>query len=495
MKMKTFGLAAVLCGIFSIWSSVVGGAGAAEGEGAKPQGKTLRAGAAAVEITPTKFPVNMPGGFGPNLAEGAHDPLFARAVVFDDGEAPLALVVVDNLGVARETLDEAKALAAKRCPVRPERIFASSTHTHSAPPSNAVEGAAEAVAYRKQLVEGIAEAVVQAHQKLRPAAVGAASHPLPEELFNRRWFLRPGKMPPNPFGGRDLVRMNPGLAAETLLHPAGGTDPDVSVLAVQDLASKKPLAVYANYGLHYVGGLPPKAVSADYFGEFARLLPSRFGPKAEFTALLSNGASGDVNNIPTGLAGGRPPREPFEQVRIVAGKTADAAWRAHGKIASFDAAPRLGMVQRELSLRVRRPSPEQVAEAKRVMDLVDEAEVAKLPPLAKAYAPRVLALEKSGETLSAQLQVVRVGDAVLVGIPFETFAETGLDLKRRSPFPQTIVVGLANGYHGYLPTPEQHRLGGYETWLGTNRVQEDASVLITDALLEMLAELAKKEQP
>jgi hypothetical protein len=89
--------------------------------------------------------------------------------------------------------------------------------------------------------------------------------------------------------------------------------------------------------------------------------------------------------------------------------------------------------------------------------------------------------------------VIRVGDLAICAIPFETFAETGLDLKRRSPFPRTMVVGLANGYNGYLPTPQQHRLGGYETWLGTNRVQEDASVLITDQLLEMLKSLKKKD--
>ncbi len=75
------------------------------------------------------------------------------------------------------------------------------------------------------------------------------------------------------------------------------------------------------------------------------------------------------------------------------------------------------------------------------------------------------------------------------GIPFETIAEIGLELKDRSPFPQTMVIGLANGRYGYLPTPAQHRLGGYETWLGTNNVQEDTSVIITDALLAMLKEL------
>lgn len=64
-----------------------------------------------------------------------------------------------------------------------------------------------------------------------------------------------------------------------------------------------------------------------------------------------------------------------------------------------------------------------------------------------------------------------------------------MELKDRSPFDQTMVTGLANGRYGYLPTPAQHRLGGYETWLGTNKVQKDASNIITKNLLEMLDEL------
>lgn len=61
--------------------------------------------------------------------------------------------------------------------------------------------------------------------------------------------------------------------------------------------------------------------------------------------------------------------------------------------------------------------------------------------------------------------------------------------KKRSPFARTMVISIANGSYGYLPTPEQHKLGGYEAWLGTCRVQEDSSVVLTDQLLEMLAEL------
>ncbi|MDW8267222.1 MAG: hypothetical protein RMJ52_18020, partial [Gemmataceae bacterium] len=324
---------------------------------------------------------------------------------------------------------------------------------------------------------------------LRPAAVGAAAYPLPDEVFNRRWFLKPGAMPPNPFGGYDLVKMNPGTNPDILLHPAGPTDPDVSILSVQDAKTGRPLALYANYSLHYVGGIPKASVSADYFGEFARLMPTRLGAGRDFVAMMSNGTSGDVNNIPFRV--GRPPREPFEQVRIVAGKAADAAYYAYRSIGTHRSEAPLAMIQRDITVRTRRPTPEQIAWANRVLAITDKAERAKLPRLADHYAREVLALAKGPETLKIPLQVVRVGDCALCAIPFETFAETGLDLKRRSPFPRTIVVSLANGSHGYLPTPEQHRLGGYETWLGTNRVQEDTSVLITNQLLEMLAELKK----
>jgi hypothetical protein len=457
----------------------------------------LRAGAAAVDITPKQFPLNMPGGFRENLAQSAHDPLHARALVFHDGKLELAIVVVDNLGVAREAVDEAKFLASRRCGILPENILISATHTHSAPSSNVKDGPKEAVAYRKLLVEGIAEAIVRAHGNLRPAAVGSAAHPLPEEVFNRRWFLKPGKMPLNPFGGKDLVKMNPGINPDVLLRPAGPTDPDVSVISVQNAKTRKPLAIYANYSLHYVGGIPRGMVSADYFGEFARRMPTRVGAKADgsdgFVAMLSNGASGDINNTPFNLKPPRPPRAPFEQVRIVAGKTADAAWHARNKIAAHKTNVRLGMKQREITLRLRKPTADQVARAKTILALKDEAERAKLPRLAEAYARRSLTLAKAGDTLKVPLQAIRIDDTAICAVPFETFVEIGLELKRRSPFPHTIVVGIANSYNGYLPTPQQHKLGGYETWLGTNRVQEDTSVILTDNLLEMLGEMAKRK--
>jgi hypothetical protein len=90
------------------------------------------------------------------------------------------------------------------------------------------------------------------------------------------------------------------------------------------------------------------------------------------------------------------------------------------------------------------------------------------------------------------LQAVRIGDLGIAAIPFETFAETGLELKDRSPFDHTFTIELANGSFGYLPTPDQHRLGGYETWLGTNNVELKASTKIVSTVLDLLRTLRRK---
>src|SRR5947208_1983471 len=142
----------------------------------------------------------------------------------------------------------------------------------------------------------------------------------------------------------------------------------------------RTLALFANYSLHYVGGMAPGQISADYFGEFARLMPSRLHADENFVPMMSNGTSGDINNIPFGIT--RPPREPFEQIRIVAGKAADTAWFAQQKIEKHRSDLRLGMLQREITLMYRRPTPEEVADAKAILGIKDKGAIEKLPRLA-----------------------------------------------------------------------------------------------------------------
>ena len=167
----------------------------------------------------------------------------------------------------------------------------------------------------------------------------------------------------------------------------------------------------------------------------------------------------------------------------MARKAADTAWFAWKKIEDYRDDVPLGMIEREVTLRYRKPTAEQHAAA--------EALIANgLPRRAASYAYRTRNAAERPDTLTVKLQAIRIGDLAVVGIPFEVLVEIGLELKERSPLPRTMVIGLANGRHGYLPTPKQHELGGYETWLGTCHVQQDASVIITDTLLAMLNELA-----
>jgi hypothetical protein len=443
----------------------------------------LQAGAAAIDVSPQHFPINMLGQFYENFAETAHDPLYARAIVLKNDQSYIAMVVVDNLGVDPTAIEAAKQLAAKETNIPTHRIMISSTHTHTAPPTAITTAGTTAAKYRELMINGIADSIVQAHQNLRAVEFGFNAKPLADEVFNRRWHLKPGRMPLNPFGELDQVKMNPGNNSSTLDRPAGPTDPDITIISLRD-AKHKPYALFANYSLHYVGAVPRGGVSADYFGEFARLMPIRLRASADFVAMMSNGTSGDINNIPFGST--RPPREPFEQIQIVAQKSSDVAWHAYQEIPEHKTQVALNMLQREITLRYRKPTAEQLEKAKSILEITDQTDLDRLPRLAVPYANRTVFAAARPETVNVKIQVIRIGDLGICCIPFETFVEIGLELKQRSPLPQTMVISIANGRYGYLPTPAQHRLGGYETWLGTNIVQKNASVLLTTNLLEML---------
>src|SRR3954447_17094029 len=150
----------------------------------------LRAGAAATDITPQDWPVRVIGNFGLTLANSAHDPLHARAVVLEDGIVKIAIVLVDSCYVKREEMDRTKALASKSTGIPVNHILMSATHTHSAPPSKASAGSEIEQRYVERLVTQTAEAITQANRRLVPARIGWTVVPLPDELFNRRWFMR-----------------------------------------------------------------------------------------------------------------------------------------------------------------------------------------------------------------------------------------------------------------------------------------------------------------
>ncbi|MEO8498253.1 MAG: hypothetical protein ABI614_24575, partial [Planctomycetota bacterium] len=142
---------------------------------------------------------------------------------------------------------------------------------------------------------------------------------------------------------------------------------------------------------------------------------------------------------------------------------------------------------RELTLKFRKPDEAMQKYFAAVLAKSDDAP--KHHRYETNYAERVQKLLDGPNEVSIPLQAVRIGDLAIAAIPFEVFTEIGLEIKAKSPFKDTFTIELANDSHGYLPTPRQHELGGYETWMGTNRVQLDASEQITKVILELLDEL------
>jgi hypothetical protein len=98
------------------------------------------------------------------------------------------------------------------------------------------------------------------------------------------------------------------------------------------------------------------------------------------------------------------------------------------------------------------------------------------------------------EAVPLPLQVLRIGDVCIGTMPNEVFCEIGLEFRKRSPVQPAFVISLAHGYFGYLPTPRHLALGGYETWLGTNRLEPQASEKMLEALLQMAAEVRRTDQ-
>lgn len=457
-------------------------------QSADPPAKLFRAGAAKSNITP---PIGgeIIGGFLPVPSKHIHDDLHARCLVLDDGEKRIALVVCDLLGVQRLLSDEARRLITAQTGIPREHVLISATHTHSATSAlgqDRLRYEQTLDDYQKFVAQRIADGVQRAVNTLRPAEWGYGEVDVPEHVFNRRWFLRPGTMPENPFGGMDLVKMNPGAGNPNLVEPAGPTDPTVSFIAVREPAGK-PIGLYTAYSLHYVGDVGPGHISADYFAIYSERMKQLLNAAEQdppFVAMMANGTSGDINNV--NFLHPRPRKETYGQMRHVAHDLADKVFAALAKV-QYRADVTVDARYREPQIAWRRPNAEQLAWAKQKS--IEEATVNGRANLPKIYADRALRLAEYPELGTVPVQVLRIGNVSIGTMPCEVFCEIGLEFRRRSPLKPGFMVSLGHGYFGYLPTPRHHDLGGYETWLGTNRLERTASEKLMTQLLEMAGEM------
>lgn len=451
----------------------------------------LRAGAATSNITP---PIGeaVVGGFVPYPSKHVHDELHARCLVLDDGHTKLAFAICDNVGIPREVFDTARKTASEATGIPEHNILMSATHTHSATSArgaNRLIKDTELSSYQQFLATRISDGLRRAANNLEPAKIGWGSAQEPSEVFNRRWRMSPGPHLNNPFGGTDQVRMNPPRADKALLEPAGPTDPEIAFISVQS-TDGRPIALLADYSLHYVGGVRGADISADYFAIFADRIQELLGADRldpPFVGILCNGTSGDVNNINFREKG--VSHKPYEKMREVANKVAQRVYDAQKSVKFQEWVP-LSAAWQELTLGARKPTPEQIAYAEQVLKRADKEPSRQARE--EIYARRLQSQLQAPSEVTVPIQAFKIGELGIAAIPFEVFTEIGLEIKASSALKPVFTISLANGSYGYLPTPRQHALGGYETWLGTNVVEIKASDKISATALELLKGLAAK---
>jgi len=442
----------------------------------------LRAGAAKTCITPP-LDVLVNGGVGPGRARYIHDDLFVRALVLDDGTTRLGFAVVDTCLLDRPVFDEAKRLVQQHTGLAPESVLMSCTHTHSAGSACSAHLTDADEPYRRWLPGRIADAMRGAVQNLAPAEVAWGSGSVPQHVFCRRLLVKEGMTYTNQLGDvGDRAKMNWDSPHPADGEPAGPVDPELFVLAVRH-ADGRPLAVLANYSLHYVGDVGPGHISADYFGVFADRLQQLLDADRRdppFIGILCNGTSGDINNINPRVP--RPSQPPYTQIRRVAEDVAQEAWRViHGLTYSRDVPLRAALT--ECVVGTRRPAP---AEVERARQVVAGRSVDQLHSWTENFAREQLWLAEYPAEVSLPLQILRIGNLAVAGWPGEIFASSGLELKRRSPVKPLFNVGLANGWFGYIPPPEQFPLGAYETWrMRTSPLETNAIPKMTASFLEL----------
>src|SRR5262245_60019779 len=268
--------------------------------GGAARGK-LFAGASMANITPP-LGCAIAGNMTYTPASEIHDDLHVRSLVLDNGQTRLAFAVVDSCMVPGDVIQRAKQLIHQRTGIPPVNVLVSATHTHSAPPATHLFQSMPDPAYVDWLVVRIADCVRLAVYRLQPARIGWGVGREESLLFTRRYFLKPGTMPANPFDRTDdLVKMNPGIGNPNIVRPESAVDSDLGVLVVESV-SGQPICLLGNYALHYVGGVGPGHISADYFGVWANSMARLAGLAGSqgypgFVPILTNACSGSTISV------------------------------------------------------------------------------------------------------------------------------------------------------------------------------------------------------
>ena len=401
---------------------------------------SLRAGTGAATITPPVGYVMHCLGLRRDPSVGVHDDLQAKALVLEGEGGPLAIVSLDIVYIPRAVVEDIRRRIEELTGIRGERVMLSCTHSHTTPefPENLGEEAARIQGYdqyRPIFVALVAGAVAEAYHQLQPARLGSGVGRLSGWSTNRR-------------------------------HPEQPVDDAVGVIRV-DGANGEPLACLANFGCHTlaVGG-QYLLWTSDYPGYAAQVV-ERLYPGASFMFL--QGAHGDV--LPFDWYFGKLDsrfQATHENARRLGYALGGEVLRIMQEIETADEV-HLSAASSPATL-PGRTLPWTLAEAEQVLEetiaanpsweaerwteAVDHGNSATLAPgfYRISFArSQVSILTSVPPEVPAEVQVFRLGDAIVAANPGELFNVLGADIKRNSPFPRTLVASCANGSVGYIP--------------------------------------------
>jgi neutral/alkaline ceramidase-like enzyme len=438
----------------------------------------LRVGAARVDITPPADPAHPPSG------KYAHEKLYVRAIILDNGSARAALIAADQGGLSDTIWQAASQQIATElnCPVA--NILMSATHTHSGWGPGGFPGMArlrpDPNAPPPPLVGQILDAVRQAKANLQPARVGFGT----------------GKSYMNV--NRDAIDGDTHLwtQAPNLDGPSDKTVAVVEFLA----ASGQPIAVYMDYAMHPVNGFLAGITSADFPGAASRYVEQAFDDK--MVAVFVQGASGDQNPLYLRAATNAMASQSGVPITgyVLTREPVEAPIR-DGKV-------KAGPVD---------PKVEDVLE--RVMDsegvLLGEEVIRVMTNIKQLHAtPTIVAAQKTvtcpgrkrtdngregmqgtyedGDPVNIRLGVLRIANIELASVDAEIYSPIALRLKRESPMANTFMVTLANGAanSGYIPNDTAFGAQTFQV-LGSRLKPGCAETAIVNGLLELMARIQK----
>ncbi|NUQ02156.1 MAG: hypothetical protein HUU35_20095, partial [Armatimonadetes bacterium] len=353
-------------------------------------------------------------------------------------------------------------------------LLLTATHTHHAPSTIDILGGQRDGGFCQRLQAALVEAVQRACDALAPAELWFAASQEASVGSNSRYLLRDGS----------IAWFN--QRWDEVVRPTGPFDPDLPVLQLRSPGGEV-VAVLFNHANHNIGALTKGQLSPGFYGLAAQeieqrqggvaaFLPGAFGSSHNATVFgatphpLALEAGEAMARVVTAVEEGLQAAEPLNEPRLVALKQPFGY-----RLRTFDEAAEAAAVRTWAA----RYDPERAAHHEAVFGGM-RAELAN----------------HQGEERQAWLQVLRLGEVALVGVPCELFGRLGLEIRRRSPFRYTYVVGLANGTVGYVGDRDAYRLGGYQLWAGWHSPAEPGTgeALVEQALAMLWAVAASPDR-